>query len=153
MHRDPRNPAHWPFSANHRLFPLPPPLPRLHPARFASFSAAPRRQMANDAALRASLVWLAAAMVVVGLWTHSFKKAMATYGAGVLGIAGVLLPDWDYFDRDFSKWTTPISPEERAAIASRGSGLARFRMYPLRLAVYTCVYGYGLYKWWVFVSS
>lgn len=77
--------------------------------------------MANDEALRSALVWLAAAMVVVGLWTHSFTKVMATYGAGMLGIAGVLLPDWDYFDRDFSKWTTPVSAEERAAVSSRRS--------------------------------
>lgn len=31
--------------------------------------------------------------------------------------------------------------------------ICRFRIYPLRLAVYTCVYGFGLYKWWAFVSS
>ncbi|XP_030542698.1 signal peptidase complex-like protein DTM1 [Rhodamnia argentea] len=109
--------------------------------------------MTNDAALRSSLVWLAAAMVVVGLWTHSFKKVAATYGAGVLGIAGVLLPDWDYFDRDFSRWTTPVSAEERAAISSHRSRFPRFRIYPLRAVMYACVYGFGLYKWWVFVSG
>lgn len=82
--------------------------------------------MASDAALRSALVWLAVAMAVVGLSTHSFKKMMATYVAGMLGIAGILLPDWDYFDRDFSRWTTPVSGEERAAIAAaRRSGLSR----------------------------
>ncbi|KAF2291553.1 hypothetical protein P3X46_028703 [Hevea brasiliensis] len=105
----------------------------------------------NDAALRASLVWLAAVMVVIGIWTHSLKKVMVTYIVGVLGIAGVLLPDWDFFDRDFSRWCSPISEEEKAAFAQR-SGL-RNRISPLRLVVYTTVYGYAFYKWWMYISN
>ncbi|XP_031394764.1 signal peptidase complex-like protein DTM1 isoform X2 [Punica granatum] len=82
--------------------------------------------MADDTALRSALVWLAVVMAVVGLGTHSFKKMFVTYVLGMLGIVGILLPDWDYFDRDFSKWTTPVTGEERAAIASaRRSGLSR----------------------------
>lgn len=52
---------------------------------------------------------------------------MVTYLVGVVGIGGVLLPDWAYFDRDFSRWGTPVSVEERAsanATAER-SGFAR----------------------------
>ncbi|PKI73904.1 signal peptidase complex-like protein DTM1 isoform X1 [Punica granatum] len=110
--------------------------------------------MADDTALRSALVWLAVVMAVVGLGTHSFKKMFVTYVLGMLGIVGILLPDWDYFDRDFSKWTTPVTGEERAAIASaRRSGLSRFRIYPLRLVIYTTVYGFGLYKWWQYVSG
>lgn len=70
--------------------------------------------MANAAALRYSLVCLAAILVVVGVTTQSFKKTMATYLVGVLGIAGVLLPDWAYFDRDFSRWTSPVTAQERS---------------------------------------
>lgn len=83
--------------------------------------------MANDAALRSSLIWLAAVIVVVGISTRSLKKMMATYVVGGLGIAGVLLPDWCYFNRDFSRWTSPVTVEERAShIASTRSGLKRF---------------------------
>lgn len=71
--------------------------------------------MANDAALRSALVWLAAIIMVVGLWTLSIKKMMLTYIVGMFGIAAILLPDWVYFDRDFSMWTTPVSAEERAS--------------------------------------
>ncbi|KDP41380.1 hypothetical protein JCGZ_15787 [Jatropha curcas] len=105
----------------------------------------------NDAALRASLVWLAAVMVVVGIWTQSLKKMAVTYIIGIVGIAGLLLPDWDYFDRDFSRWCSPITEEEKAALAQR-SGL-RNKVSPLRLIVYSGVYGYALYKWWIYISS
>lgn len=82
--------------------------------------------MANDAALRSALVWLAVVIAVVGLTTYSFKKMMVTYMVGMLGIAGILLPDWDYFDRDFSRWTTPVTGEERASMAAAPrSGLGR----------------------------
>ncbi|KAG2699107.1 hypothetical protein I3760_07G177000 [Carya illinoinensis] len=109
--------------------------------------------MANVAALRYSLVCLAAILVVVGVTTQSFKKMMATYLVGVLGIAGVLLPDWAYFDRDFSRWTSPVTAQERASHVALRSGSTRFRIYPLRTAIYTTVYGLALYKWWIFVSS
>uniref|UniRef100_A0A2P2IZG6 Signal peptidase complex-like protein DTM1 n=1 Tax=Rhizophora mucronata TaxID=61149 RepID=A0A2P2IZG6_RHIMU len=78
--------------------------------------------MANDAALRTSLVWLAAVMVVSWIYTKSFKKTAVTYVVGALGIAGVLLPDWDYFDRDYSRWFSPVTEEEKVALAQR-SGL------------------------------
>ncbi|CAN6542749.1 hypothetical protein ACFX13_019954 [Malus domestica] len=110
--------------------------------------------MANDAVFRSSLVWLAVVIVVVGICTQSLKKMMLTYVVGVLGIAGLLLPDWGYFDRDFSRWTSPVSFEERASeIAQRSGLITRFRKYPLRLAAYATVYGFALYKWWVFISS
>ncbi|BBG95753.1 peptidase [Prunus dulcis] len=48
--------------------------------------------MANDAVFRASLVWLAAVIVVVGVCTQSFKKMMYTYVVGVLGISGCSCP-------------------------------------------------------------
>ncbi|GMN45333.1 hypothetical protein TIFTF001_014536 [Ficus carica] len=49
--------------------------------------------MANDAALRSALVWLAGAVLAVGICTFSFKKMVATYVVGVVGISGVFLPD------------------------------------------------------------
>lgn len=73
----------------------------------------------NDVALRSSLVWLAVIMVIVGLCTLSWKKIMATYVVGIIGIAGLVLPDWDFFDRDFSRWTCPVTAEERASILAR----------------------------------
>ncbi|GKV09339.1 hypothetical protein SLEP1_g20854 [Rubroshorea leprosula] len=111
--------------------------------------------MVNDAALRSSMVCLAATIVAVGLWTLSLKKMMVTYVVFMLGIAGVLLPDWEYFDRDFFRWCYPVTSEERdklTALAQR-SLLRRYRIYPLRIVVYGTIYGYGLYKWWKFVSS
>jgi hypothetical protein len=81
--------------------------------------------MANDAVLRSSLICLAAVILVVGISTQSFKKMVATYVVGVLGIAGVILPDWAYFNRDFSRWTSPITTEERAAQIAQRSGSKR----------------------------
>ncbi|KAI5355578.1 PREDICTED: signal peptidase complex DTM1 [Prunus dulcis] len=110
--------------------------------------------MANDAVFRASLVWLAAVIVVVGVCTQSFKKMMYTYVVGVLGISGLLLPDWGYFDRDFSRWTSPVSAEERASEVAQRSGLIRrFRKIPMRLVAYATAYGFALHKWWMFISS
>ncbi|KAM5575708.1 signal peptidase complex-like protein DTM1 [Rosa sericea] len=111
--------------------------------------------MANHAVFRSSLVCLALVLVVVGICTQSLKKIMVTYLVGVIGIGGVLLPDWGYFDRDFSRWGSPVTVEERAsAIATaERSGLARFKRYPMRLAAYATIYGFALYKWWRFVSS
>ncbi|KAL5558996.1 hypothetical protein UlMin_035207 [Ulmus minor] len=110
--------------------------------------------MANDVALRSALVWLAAAVVIVGICTFSFKKMMATYLVGILGISGVFLPDWAYFDRDFSRWTNPVTAEERASDTTQRSGLLRrFRLYPVRVIAYVTIYGFGFYKWWMFVTS
>ncbi|KAG6786278.1 hypothetical protein POTOM_007876 [Populus tomentosa] len=66
-------------------------------------------------------------MVVVGIWTLSFKKVLVTYVLGVLGIAGVLLPDWDYFDRDYSRWFSFVSEQDRLALAQR-SGFSHLNM-------------------------
>ncbi|XP_076928821.1 signal peptidase complex-like protein DTM1 [Bidens hawaiensis] len=106
--------------------------------------------MADDAALRKSVVCLAAIMVVVGLYTYSFKKMMATYIFGMFAIAGIILPDWEFFDRPVSQWTSlsvpqmlPLSPPTPT----------RFRFYPIRTIVYTIIYGYAFYKWWVYIST
>ncbi|PKA59472.1 signal peptidase complex subunit 1 [Apostasia shenzhenica] len=112
--------------------------------------------MGNDAALRSCLLVLAAVMAVVGLCTFSIKKVMATYAYGVVGIAGVLLPDWEYFDRDFSQWFTPMTATREPA--SRGNPRTGrlelwFKFHPLRVTVLTIIYCFGLYKWWMFVSS
>ncbi|XP_050212181.1 signal peptidase complex-like protein DTM1 [Mercurialis annua] len=105
----------------------------------------------KDAALRTSLVWLAGVMLVVGICTQSFKKVMLTYGVGVVAVAGVLLPDWDYFDRQFSRWSSPITQQDKAALAHTSA--FRNSVSPVRLIVYTAVYGYGLYKWWTYITS
>ncbi|KAG8493587.1 hypothetical protein CXB51_011722 [Gossypium anomalum] len=82
-------------------------------------------QMANDGALRSAIVWLSVIMVLVGLFTFSLKKIMVTYAFGMLGISGILLPDWDFFDRDFSRWPYPVTADERAALQARRSGFKR----------------------------
>lgn len=74
--------------------------------------------MGRDELLRRSLVALAAVVVVTGLATASLRKAAATYGFGILAIAGVLLPDWEFFDRDFSQWLTPMPASRRTAAAA-----------------------------------
>ena len=81
--------------------------------------------MANDAALRSAIVWLAVIIVLVGIFTLSLKKMMITYAFGMVGIAGILLPDWDFFDREFSRWCYPVTAEERAALLAQRSGLKR----------------------------
>ncbi|KAJ7959005.1 Signal peptidase complex-like protein DTM1 [Quillaja saponaria] len=78
---------------------------------------------------------------------------MVTYLFGVLGIAGILLPDWGYFNRDFSRWTFPVTAEERTSDIAQGSGFRRFRQSPLRLVAYATIYGFAMYKWWVYVST
>ncbi|GMP45984.1 hypothetical protein CsSME_00014309 [Camellia sinensis var. sinensis] len=65
--------------------------------------------MANDAAFRSCLVWLAVIVAVVGLCTQSLRKMMATYLLGMFAVAGVLLPDWEFFDRHVSRWSSPVS--------------------------------------------
>lgn len=71
--------------------------------------------MGRDEMLRRSLVALAAAVVVTGVVTASVRKAAATYGFGILAIAGMLLPDWEFFDRDYSQWLTPMPASRRTA--------------------------------------
>ena len=74
--------------------------------------------MGRDELLRRSPVALAAAVVVTGVATASVRKAVATYVFGILAIAGVLLPDWEFFDRDFSLWLTPMPASRRTAAAA-----------------------------------
>ena len=74
------------------------------------------REEDEDGALKTCLLWLAAIIVVVGLYTHSSQKMLVTYVVGVVGIAGVLLPDWDYFNRHFSRWPYPVTADERASL-------------------------------------
>lgn len=68
--------------------------------------------MANDAVLRTSLIWLAAIMALTGLYTQSLNKTAATYLFGMLAIAGVLLPDWNFFDRPVSQWCTLLADHD-----------------------------------------
>ncbi|CAH8326673.1 unnamed protein product [Eruca vesicaria subsp. sativa] len=110
--------------------------------------------MTNEAALRSSMVGLAVVMVLVWLSTQSLNKTVVTYAIGVSLIAGIVLPDWDFFDRSFSRWTYPVTAEERAAALSRKSQpSSRFRVYPMRMVVYGTVYGYAVYRWWRFVTK
>ncbi|XP_020594669.1 signal peptidase complex-like protein DTM1 [Phalaenopsis equestris] len=108
--------------------------------------------MDNDAALRSCLVALAALMVVVGLCSFSLKKVLATYAYGILGIAGLLLPDWEFFDRDYSQWFTPMTVPSGPG-ANRIARAGRFKFHPLRVALLSAIYCFGLYKWWKYVSS
>ncbi|KAF5807737.1 putative microsomal signal peptidase 12kDa subunit [Helianthus annuus] len=107
--------------------------------------------MADDAALRTSLVCLAAIMLIVGLYTYSFKKMMATYLFGMFAVAGILLPDWEFFDRPVSQWTSPLSVPHM--LPHSPPSPSRFRFYPIRTTIYTIIYGYAFYKWWAYISS
>ncbi|KAG7599237.1 Microsomal signal peptidase 12kDa subunit [Arabidopsis suecica] len=109
--------------------------------------------MGNEAALRSSMVGLAVVMLVIWLWTQSLKKTVVTYAVGISLIGGILLPDWDFFDRSFSRWGYPVTAEERAAALARKSHPSRFRVYPMRMVLYGTVYGYAVYRWWMFVSN
>ncbi|KAF3773171.1 hypothetical protein EJ110_NYTH55952 [Nymphaea thermarum] len=60
-----------------------------------------------EKALRYSLFSLAAVVCGVGLYTLSLKKMVVVYLSGLLLIAGVVLPDWEFFERDMSQWTSP----------------------------------------------
>lgn len=77
--------------------------------------------MANDTVFRSCLLLLAAVVVVVGLYTVSFKKMVATYLFGMFGIAGILLPDWDFFDRPVSQWTSPVIVESMDSHGPHGT--------------------------------
>ncbi|XP_008782155.2 signal peptidase complex-like protein DTM1 [Phoenix dactylifera] len=108
--------------------------------------------MGRDGALRSSLVALLAAVLLVGACTFSFKKMMGTYFFGLLGISGILLPDWEFFDRDFSRWVTPM-PARRRPPSDRAPDAGRFKFHHLRVTVIATIYGFGLWKWWMFVTS
>ncbi|KAK4259202.1 hypothetical protein QN277_005558 [Acacia crassicarpa] len=75
----------------------------------------------DDNALKTCLLWLAAIIVVVGFSTRYSHKMLVTYLLGVLGIVGDLLPDWDYFNRHFSRWPYPVTADERASLLPHGS--------------------------------
>ncbi|KAG0492444.1 hypothetical protein HPP92_005842 [Vanilla planifolia] len=107
--------------------------------------------MENEVALRFSLVALAGLMVVVAVCTFSFKKVLVTYAYGIIGISGVLLPDWEFFDRDFSQWFTPMAAP-RGSAANRLPTI-RFKLYPMRVALLSTIYCFGIYKWWMYVLS
>ncbi|XP_039024539.1 signal peptidase complex-like protein DTM1 [Hibiscus syriacus] len=109
--------------------------------------------MAKDATLRSAIVWLSLIIVLVGVSTLSLKKMMITYAFGMIGISGILLPDWDFFDRNFSRWCYPVTADERAALQAQRTGFKRYRIYPMRVIVYTIIYSVGLFKWWILVSS
>ncbi|KAF5184869.1 signal peptidase complex-like protein DTM1 [Thalictrum thalictroides] len=74
----------------------------------------------------------------------------ATYVFGILAISGILLPDWEFFDRDFSQWVYPMSADNDSAQNPRSK---RFRFYPVRVVLYTTIYSFGLYKWWMYVFN
>ncbi|XP_074566799.1 signal peptidase complex-like protein DTM1 [Curcuma longa] len=105
--------------------------------------------MRRETALQTSLLSLAALMAVVGICTWSVKKMLGTYAYGIVGIGGILLPDWEFFDRDFSEWFKPMTVRRNDA----DSGNWRFKLYPLRVTMLTLIYSFGLYKWWMFISS
>ncbi|KAK1405682.1 signal peptidase complex-like protein DTM1 [Heracleum sosnowskyi] len=107
--------------------------------------------MANDAVFRSSLIWLAVVIVGVGIYTQSLKKMMATYVFGMLALCGILLPDWDYFDRPISQWCSPITLNKSDSTTAPST--TRFKLYPIRLLIYTIIYIYGFYKWWMFISN
>ncbi|KAJ9567669.1 hypothetical protein OSB04_003635 [Centaurea solstitialis] len=112
--------------------------------------------MADDAALRKCLVCLAAIMMVIGVYTrYSLKKIIATYVFGMFAIGGVLLPDWEFFDRPISQWTSPMTVSHLPPLhpPHPPPPPTRFRFYPLRTVLYTMVYGYGFYKWWMYIST
>ncbi|XP_058096819.1 signal peptidase complex-like protein DTM1 isoform X4 [Magnolia sinica] len=106
--------------------------------------------MADDSVLRYSLVLLGAVVLGIGMCTLSFTKMIATYVFGLLAISGLVLPDWEFFDRDFYQWLSPMPARDPSTPAYRP---ARFRIYPMRLVLFTTVYGFGLYKWWNFITN
>ncbi|KAK4374383.1 hypothetical protein RND71_005060 [Anisodus tanguticus] len=96
-----------------------------------------------------SVACLAVVIVFIAWYTQSLQKMMATYFIGMLGIIGVLLPDWESFDQSMSQWGTPLKVDE---FTVESCGSVRFRFYPVRMVIFTIVYGLGLYKWWMFIS-
>ncbi|THU69812.1 hypothetical protein C4D60_Mb08t18360 [Musa balbisiana] len=109
--------------------------------------------MRVDAALQKGMVVIVAAVVVVGVCTFSLEKMLATYAVGIVGIAGILLPDWEFFHQDFPQWFAFMRARRATAAAGRSPASLRFRLYPLSSALITLIYGFGLFQWWMFVSS
>ncbi|KAF6148730.1 hypothetical protein GIB67_019338 [Kingdonia uniflora] len=71
--------------------------------------------MADDKVLRHSLVCVGAIVVLIGIYTYSFKKMLVTYVFGLFAVSGILLPDWEYFDRDVSQWVYPMPADRNSA--------------------------------------
>ncbi|XP_042440131.1 signal peptidase complex-like protein DTM1 [Zingiber officinale] len=105
--------------------------------------------MRRETALQTSLLSLAVLMAVLGMCTLSLKKMLGTYAFGIVGIGGILLPDWEFFDRDFSEWFKPMTVRRTHADSDNW----RFNLYPLRVTMLTLIYSFGIYKWWMFISS
>ncbi|CAN6479869.1 unnamed protein product [Victoria cruziana] len=108
-----------------------------------------RRLPSAEKVLRYSLFSLAAVVCGVGLYTLSLKKMVVVYISGLLLVAGVVLPDWQFFDRNVSQWTSLVT----ATQPSLPPRSFRFGCHPLRLSLYTIVYGFALYKLWKYVIS
>ncbi|KAL7127756.1 hypothetical protein ABFS83_14G272700 [Erythranthe nasuta] len=106
--------------------------------------------MGNDAVLRICLIWLAAIMVLTGMYTQSLKKTAATYLFGMLAIGGVVLPDWNFFDRPLSHWCTLVSAGNDD---DNGPTQSRMKLYPVRIVIYTAVYGFGFREWLNYIRS
>ncbi|KAL9247654.1 hypothetical protein vseg_021065 [Gypsophila vaccaria] len=109
--------------------------------------------MGNDASFTRSLLCLAVVIITVGICTHSFKKMVVTYFVGLLGISAILLPDWDFFDRDVSQWTRPVTVDGMSPGDVLRRGSTRFRFYPMRTLIYGVAYSFGFYKWWNYVTQ
>ncbi|CAA3002351.1 signal peptidase complex DTM1 [Olea europaea subsp. europaea] len=111
--------------------------------------------MKDDAVFRSSTISLAAIIVLMGLYTQSLQKMVATYFFGMFVICGVLLPDWEFFNRSVSQWCTPVTIPDMGSQATdqKPSFPTRFKIYPVRLVVYALVYGFAFYKWWKFISN
>ncbi|RWV86687.1 hypothetical protein GW17_00051390 [Ensete ventricosum] len=78
--------------------------------------------MSLDAALQRGMVVLVAAVVVVGVCTFSLEKMLATYAVGIVGIAGILLPDWEFFHQDFPQWFAFMRARRATAVAADACG-------------------------------
>nr|GEX00718.1 signal peptidase complex-like protein DTM1 [Tanacetum cinerariifolium] len=85
-------------------------------------------------------------------YTHSWKKTFATYVFGMFGIGGIVLPDWEFFDRPVSEWTSPLSVAHMPPANSPPTP-SRFRFYPVRTIIYIMVYGFAFYRWWMYIST
>ncbi|KAM3283401.1 signal peptidase complex-like protein DTM1 [Capsicum chacoense] len=100
--------------------------------------------------MQLSAACLAIIIVMTGLYSQSLRKMVVTYFVGMLGIIAVLLPDWESFDLSVSHWCNPLKVDEFTDESCRPF---RFKFYPVRMTIFTIVYGFGLYKWWTFVSA
>ncbi|XP_033508903.1 signal peptidase complex-like protein DTM1 [Nicotiana tomentosiformis] len=109
--------------------------------------------MNNETIFRTSVSCLAAIIVLIGLYTQSFYKMVATYLFGMLAICGVILPDWEFFDRSVSHWCTPVTVNDFTNKSPGPFTSTRYKFYPVRSVVYAIVYGFGLYRWWIYISS